>query len=58
MAIEISLRFNEDGSLSGIFLNQRLTAAHLHSMHPANRPGRPAALGPLHRDGADQSGDD
>ncbi len=44
MLTQISLKFDPQGSFVGVVLNQRLAAAHLHSMHPANRPGRPAAL--------------
>ena len=51
---QITLQTDTPQLFQGLLLSRKLVAAHLHSMHPANRPNRPAALGPERSGEADQ----
>jgi len=43
---QITLQTEQMQLFQGLLLSRKLVAGHLHSMHPANRQNRPAALGP------------
>ena len=47
MTRQITLQTAAPELIERMILGRKLIKAHMHSMHPANRPNRPAALGPV-----------